>query len=186
MQHNTRPSPTGSCLLPIWSTSCSPPLRERWFATCIDLALRTRQDSLLETLLLTYPHDRPEYAELLAEAKSRHEQSHIIQRVMKRLGHVSAPGRSPEDEALDRESKRKVAGHNLFNAIRRNDINAVKALLARKANTARDGRPRGSVRDLHVTPQRDDVLGRMLGLDDELEGRTNNRPPSTVTESQRS
>lgn len=113
---------------------CSPPLRERWFATCIDLALRTKHDSLLETLLLTCAPDHPQYAELLAEAKSRHAQSRILQRVMKRLGHLSTPGNSPADEALDRERKRKVAGHNLFNAIRRNDTKAVKALLSRKAD----------------------------------------------------
>lgn len=115
---------------------CSPQTRASWFMACADMAMQKKNDPLLNAALLACSPDDPRHAELLTAAMERHAQSPILHRTLVSLGHLRS------DDDIRREQNRTVAGKNLFNAVRRNDIKAVQALLAKKADltvTNKDG-----------------------------------------------
>jgi len=107
---------------------CDRKTRSAWLATCVDLALRTRDASLLESLVRTCGHESEKYDDLLNAALERCERSPRLKIALIKAGVV------PSEDDVRREKKRKIFGYNLFGAIRRNDIRAVRALLKKRAD----------------------------------------------------
>ena len=109
---------------------CDRQTRATWQAICVDLALRTKDVSLLESLVRTCGPESANYNDLITAALEQSTRSPRLKDALIKAGLV------PSEDDVHREQKRKVAGHNLFGAIRRNDIRAVRALLVRRADLA--------------------------------------------------
>ena len=99
-----------------------------WLSTCVKLALRTKHTSLLESLVRTHGRELLKYNDLITMAFESSVHSPCLKDALIKAGLILA------EIDIRREQKRKVAGHNLFGAIRRNDIKAVSALLAKGAD----------------------------------------------------
>lgn len=62
------------------------PVRTQWIAKCIDLALETRNFSLVESLILTLRWKAVQYKEFITIANELAAESSQMQRVLKRYG----------------------------------------------------------------------------------------------------
>jgi len=107
---------------------CDHQTRGNWLATCVALALSTKHTSLLESLVRTLGSEAATYNDLIATALEQSSRSPRLRDALAKAGLV------PSEGDLRREQRRKIAGHHLFGAIRRNDIRAVRALVARRAD----------------------------------------------------
>jgi hypothetical protein len=106
---------------------CTACTRDRWVAKCITLALRTKNISLIESLVWRLGQGTSAHPELETLAVSM---SHGEPRLRKALEET---GLLPSTEPQPDQKKQDRYGMNLFGAIRRNDIMAIEALVAKGA-----------------------------------------------------
>ena len=109
---------------------CGRQTRDKWLATCIDLALNTKHTSLLESLVRILGTETETYNDLITTAVEQSSRSPFLRSALVKAG------LAPSEDDLRGEQKRKIAGDHLFGAIRRNDIRAVRALMAKRADLA--------------------------------------------------
>ena len=107
---------------------CDRLTRATWLSICVDLALRTKHVSLLESLVRTSGAESANYNDLISAAVEQSVRSPRLKNALIKAGLV------PSEDDVHRDQKRTIAGHNLFGALRRNDIRAVRALLVRRAD----------------------------------------------------
>ncbi|MCX5824111.1 MAG: tetratricopeptide repeat protein [Deltaproteobacteria bacterium] len=107
---------------------CSKQIHDQWLTTCLDLALQTKHTSLLESLVRILGSRSEDYEELIPTAIEASAQSELLKSALVKTGFLP----SPDD--IHKEQKRKFSGQKLFNAIRRKDMKAVCALLAKQAD----------------------------------------------------
>jgi hypothetical protein len=109
---------------------CDRETRATWLATCVDLALRTKHVSLLESIVRISGPKSANCNDFITAALEQSAHSPRLKDALVKAGLVQS-----EDD-VRKEQKRKVAGRNLFGAIRRNDIKAVYGLLRGRADLA--------------------------------------------------
>ncbi|GEM_PF-1329370 len=116
---------------------CDRETRSKWLEMCVGLAIRTRHTSLLESLVRILGPRTSDYGDLLVVSLEEAPRSSLLTNALVKAGFL------PSAEDIKREKSRDIAGQRLFGAIRRNDIKAVKALLAKGANlSVKDGEGR--------------------------------------------
>lgn len=104
-----------------------PPACDQWLEACIDLAFKTKDASLIESLVYVLGPKFKTYSDLVALARDVSPTHANLREALVKEGLMPPlPKLAPE--------KCKIAGKNLFGAIRRNDIKAVRALMAREAD----------------------------------------------------
>ncbi|TVL96557.1 MAG: hypothetical protein CV087_23680 [Candidatus Brocadia sp. WS118] len=116
---------------------CEGRIRDEWVAACVELAVLNEHVSLLESLVRILGENSGKYPELIPTALKQISCSTRLKNALIKAGLV------PSEDEVRLEQKRKIAGRNLFGAIRRKDYKAIRALLARQADltiTDKDGR----------------------------------------------
>lgn len=105
---------------------CDPEVYNSWLTTCVDVARQTRNTSLLETLVRVLRADIRKYGDLLEYAVAQAGDPML-------RNALAVAGFLPWDVVFHRERKRTIAGHRLFGAIRQDDVEAVRTLVAKGA-----------------------------------------------------
>ncbi len=106
---------------------CDRQVRDSWVNMCVDLALKTKHISLLESLVWLLGKNATKYDGLIENALEQSSNSSLLRKALVKAGFV------PSDGDIRQKQKRELSGRHLFGAIRRNDLKAIQALLAKGA-----------------------------------------------------
>jgi hypothetical protein len=92
------------------------------------MAIEKRDHSLLESLVRRLGEDSRNHPNLVSAAIEQSVSSPLLRNALAQAGLL------PPEVNEQQRTKREKSGYNLFKAIRRNDVKAVQALLAKHAN----------------------------------------------------
>ena len=104
-----------------------PPACDKWLETCIGLAFKTKSVSLIESLVYVLGSKFKTYSDLVELAREVSPTYANLREALVKEG-LMPPLANPAPD------KCPIAGKNLFGAIRRNEIKAVRGLMARGAD----------------------------------------------------
>jgi len=110
-----------------------------WVSSCVDLAIKTGDPSLTDSLCWILGGGISCYPQLLEQAKDHSEHSKSVRKALINAG-IFPPLRNEAQEIEQKHERlRKKATKTIFGAIRRNDLKAVEAILRKQPDlTARN------------------------------------------------
>lgn len=106
---------------------CRRETRNNWLDTCIELARRTQNTSLVESLIYVLGIEIMQYPDILKHAITESSRCGLLRTAL-----VKAHLR-PSLEDSQRDLKHKARGHSLFRSILNNDVAAVRAQIRKGA-----------------------------------------------------
>jgi hypothetical protein len=109
---------------------CSNEIKHKWTLLCFNLAKLYKDYSLFESLIRVLGKKADTYNGLVDLAIIYADYYPLLRDSLVKAGYL--PSNQDIQRKAKREANRKIAAKNLFGAIRRNDINAIQALLRKK------------------------------------------------------
>lgn len=111
---------------------CVGSARDIWIKACIGPAVRARDVSLMESLIRVLGSGAARYPELVGTAAELSEYKPLLKNALVKAHLLEVDDPVEENERRTRRiMKQRKAASNLFGAIRRNDVKAIHALLAK-------------------------------------------------------
>jgi len=139
-----------------------------WVSSCVDLAIKTGDPSLTDSLCWRLGGGISCYPQLLEQAKDHSEHSKSVRKALINAG-IFPPLRNEVQEIQQKHERlRKKATKTIFGAIRRNDLKAVEAILRKQPDLTARNNDGKTAEEYARMLEREEALNLILSMQREI------------------